>query len=128
MVVAVLSKPWFQLWSQWWSQGWDWLRRLAGHYHVSPVIFAALYLGAIPITFAAVVWAARNHRLGRPNWLPIGVACLSFSSATLYVLIAGRNLPPAAYVVLGLILAYGVWAVRRSLRKKTGGAPPAGRI
>jgi hypothetical protein len=128
MLIEAFSSPWYLFWSKWWSQSWDWLRRLGGHYHVNPVVFAALYLGAIPITIAAVVWAARNHRLGRPNWLPIGVACLSFSSATLYVLIAGRNLPLEAYVVLGLVLAYGLWAVRRSLRKKTGGAHPARRI
>ncbi len=128
MVIAAFSSPWYLFWSKWWSQSWDWLRRLAVQYQVNPVVFASLYLGAIPFTIASVAWAARNHRLGRPNWLPIGLACLSFSSATLYVLIAGRNLPPAAYVVLGLILAYGLWAVRHSLRKKSGGAPPAGRI
>jgi CHASE2 domain-containing sensor protein len=128
MEFAAFSNRWFHLWSQWWSYGWDWLRRLGGRYQVNPVLFASLYLGAIPFTIASVAWAARNHRLGRPNWLPIGLACLSFSSATLYVLIAGRNLPLEAYVVLGLVLAYGLWAVRRSLRKKTGGAHPAGRI
>ncbi len=120
MIAAAFSSPWLQLWSKWWSQSWDWLRRLAAHYHVNPIVFASLYLGAIPFTIASVAWAARNHRLGRPTWLPVGLACLFFSSATLYVLIAGRNLPLEAYVVLGLVLAYGFWAVRRSLRKKTG--------
>lgn len=103
-----------------WSDGWPWLRHLAAHYGVNPVTFAVLYIGAIPLTIVAVAWAVRNHRTGRGTLVPVGLACLFYSSASLYVVAVGRGLPLVAYLVLGLILAYGIWAVSRSVRRKTG--------
>lgn len=102
-----------------WPRVRGWLGALALRYGVNPVVFAALYLGSIPVSLAAVAWAARNHRLGLATRAPVALACLSFSSASLYVLIVGRNLPLAAYVILILVLGYGLFAAAR----KTGPAP-----
>ena len=43
---------------------------------------------------------------------------LSTVGPYLYVLVAGRNIPWWVYIIIGLLLAQGIWSLVRRLRKK----------
>lgn len=105
---------------------WDdlvaWLGSLGEDYGVDPLIYAVLYVGAAPFFFGSLAWLVRNIR--RRDQLVIPALCTAFffSLPTLYVFVAGRNLPGWVYgllIALAIIGAIGVMrrigsALRRS--------------
>lgn len=96
----------------------DWVMGLGAQYGVNPVIFGAIYVGAIPFFIFFTGLAIRRARAGRPATLPIVAAGLCFISAYLYLAIAGRGIPLWVWGFLGLIVAYGAWSAVRSYRAK----------
>ena len=97
---------------------WDdllaWLGSLGEDYGVDPLIYAILYVGAAPLFFGSLAWLIRSiHR--RDSLLgPATSTAFFFSLPTLYVVTAGRNLPPWAYAVLiGLAIVGGIGVLRR---------------
>ena len=95
-----------------------WVMGLGAQYGVNPVIFGAIYVGAIPFFLLFTGIAVKRLRAGHPAVLPIMASGLCFISAYLYLAIAGRGLPVWVWGVLGLIIAYGAWSAVRSFRQK----------
>lgn len=106
-------------------------------YGVDPVAFIVIYLASAPFFYYSIFRMVRSLALRRQQG--IITWSMMFLAATaapfIYVLIFGRNLPWWVYVVIGLLLAQGVYSLVRRLRKKgttgagggqrrTGGAEP----
>jgi peptidoglycan/LPS O-acetylase OafA/YrhL len=91
-----------------------WLLSLGDEYGVDPVVYAVIYVGAAPLFFASLVWLVSALRRRGPIVLPLLSTAFFFSAPTLYVFVAGRNLPPWVYaVVIGLAVLGVVMTVRR---------------
>ncbi len=91
------------------------------NYGVNPVVFADIYIGAIPFFLFFTTAAVRRIRQGRAASLFIMAASLCFISAYLYLAINGHGIPVWVWCVLGGVVAYGGWSAVRNFRKKLHG-------
>ncbi len=96
----------------------DSIMALGAQYGVNPVIFAAIYIGAIPFFILSTGIAVKRIRARQSAVLPIMVAGLCFISAYLYLAIVGHGIPVWVWIMLGAIIAYGAWSAVRSFRAK----------
>ncbi len=96
----------------------DWLLSLGTQYHVNPLIFGLIYVGAIPFFTASIAWLVRNYRQNRSILLPIFSAGFWFVSAYLYLIIAGRNVPLWVYGVVVALIVLGALSAIRGVRKQ----------
>ncbi|MBT8400433.1 MAG: hypothetical protein KJO98_08155 [Rhodothermia bacterium] len=97
----------------------DWLLGLGEQYGVNPIIFAAIYVGAIPFFTLSIAWLVRNIRSGRPTTLPILSAGFFFVSAYIYLLIAGKNIPAWVYALIVGLLIYGAYSSYLKVKRRT---------
>ena len=95
----------------------DWFLGLGAEYGVDPIVFGAIYVGAIPLFFLSLAWLGRNVRAGRSHVLPILAAGFCFISAYLYLIVAGMNVPWWVYAFVAALVAFGAWSTVRSIRK-----------
>lgn len=98
----------------------DWFFSLGAQYGVNPLIFGAIYVGAIPFFTASIAWLVRNLRRGRPIGLPAMSASFWFVSAYLYLAVAGKNIPLWVWFFIGAMLVFGVFSTMRRVRTKLG--------
>lgn len=106
----------------------DWFFGLGEQYHVNPLIFGAIYVGAIPLFSASVAWLVGNYRRRKSVALPALSAGFCFVSAYLYLMVAGRNVPPWVYWVVAVLVAFGAVSTVRKVRRQissTGDDAPA---
>ncbi len=97
-----------------WDDLLGWLGSLGENYGVDPLIYAILYVGAAPFFFGSLAWLVRSIRRRDPLVLPAVSTAIFFSLPTLYVFVAGRNLPGFVYAVLiGLAIIGAVGVMRR---------------
>ena len=96
----------------------DWLLSLGEQYGVTPYVFGAIYVGAIPFFLLSVAWLVKRARAGRSTVLPTMVAGFFFVSAYLYLAIVGQNIPVWVWIFLIALLAYGAWSTVRDTRRK----------
>ncbi len=101
-----------------WGAAKDWFFSLGAQYGVNPIIFGAIYVGAIPFFSLSIAWLIRNLRRGRSPVAPILCASFCFVSAYLYLLVAGKNIPAWVYVFLGVMIAFGVYSTVRKVRAR----------
>ncbi len=97
----------------------DQILAIGAEYGVNPLIFAGIYVGAIPFFTLSIGWLFRNLRRGRPATLPVLSAGFFFISAYLYLLIAGRNIPLWVYGLIAAMIVYGAYSTVRKIRKQT---------
>ncbi|WP_426164098.1 hypothetical protein [Sandarakinorhabdus sp. DWP1-3-1] len=98
-----------------------WVMALGARYGVNPVVFGAIYVGAIPFFLLFTGLAVKRIRARQSAVLPILAAGLCFVSAYLYLAIVGRNIPVWVWIFLGALVAYGAWSAVRNFRKKLAG-------
>lgn len=91
---------------------------LSADYQVNPYVFAAIYVGAIPLFFTSVAWIVRNRKRGKPITMPVLSTGLCMSSAYIYLLIAGEGMPVWVYVMVIGLLGYGIYSTFRNIRGK----------
>lgn len=91
---------------------------LGDAYGVNPIIFGAIYVGAIPFFTLSIAWLVRNYRIDRSIVLPVLSASFFFVSAYLYLIIAGKDVPLWVYGVVVGMLAYGGWSTFRKVKYK----------
>lgn len=101
-----------------WFEG---IMALGDDYGVNPLVFASIYVGAIPFFILFTGIAVKRGRAGHSTVLPVMAAGLCFISAYLYLAIAGRGIPIWVWAVLGLVIAYGAWSAASSYRRKLKG-------
>lgn len=97
----------------------DRILALGTEYGVNPVIFAAIYVGAIPFFTLSIGWLVRNVRRKKSPTLPVLSAGLFFVSAYLYLFIAGRNIPLWVYGLIVVMIAYGAFSTVKKIKKRT---------
>jgi hypothetical protein len=101
----------------------EWVTAAREIYSVDPVIFVVLIVAMAPFFYYSIFRLVRA--LARKNSGEIPLWSAVFLAATaipyLYVLIFGRNFPWWLYIVLGLLLAQGVYSLVKKLRVKPAG-------
>jgi len=107
----------------WWEVIKEWFLSLGVKYHVNPLIFGSIYVGAIPFFFASLWWLVRNYKNRKPIVLPVLMTGFFFLSAYLYLIIVGRNIPVWVYFVIGVLVVYGAWSTIRKIRSKINDHP-----
>lgn len=92
----------------------DWFLNLGREHGVNPLVFGAIYVGAIPFFSISVAWLIRNVRRRRSAVGPALCASFCFVSAYLYLFIAGKNIPAWVYFfLLGMVALGGYSAIRK---------------
>jgi hypothetical protein len=99
----------------------DWFMSLGAQYGVNPIVFGAIYVGAIPFFTLSVAWIIRNVRRGKPLALPVLSAMFFLVSAYLYLIVVGRNIPVWVYVFIAAMVGYSLYTtfarIRRAARR-----------
>lgn len=95
-----------------------WVMGLGAQYGVNPLIFGAIYIGAIPFFLLFTGIAIKRLRARQSAVLPILAAGLCFVSAYIYLAIVGRGIPVWVWGFLGILIAYGAWSAVRNFRQK----------
>ena len=96
----------------------DWFLGLGAQYGVDPIVFGAIYVGAIPFFLMSIGWLVRRLRAGQSIVLPVLCAGFCFVSAYLYLAVAGHDIPIWVWSVLALLIAYGAFSTIRDVRKR----------
>jgi peptidoglycan/LPS O-acetylase OafA/YrhL len=93
-----------------------WLGGLSEGFGVDPLVYAILYVGSAPFFFGSLAWLIGRLRRREPVLLPAISTVVFFSLPTLYVFVAGRNLPWWIYAVLVILAVLGAVAAVRRVR------------
>ncbi len=101
-----------------WKNLQNWFFSLGENYGVNPLIFGAIYVGAIPFFSFCIGWLIRNYRQGKSIALPALLAMLFFISAYIYLIFAGKNVPSWVYGIVILLIIFGAWSTFRKIRKQ----------
>ncbi len=101
-----------------WNTVKEWFLSFGEQYNVNPIIFGAIYIGAIPFFTASIAWLVRNYRKGKSIVVPILSAGSFFISAYLYLIIAGRNVPLWVYLVLAAMIIFGAFFTIKKARRQ----------
>ncbi len=99
-----------------WEDLVDWLGSLGEQYGVDPVVYAVLYVGSAPFFFGSLAWLIRRLRRHEVWAAPAASTALFFSLPTIYVVLAGRNLPWWAWAALIGLTVLGAVSVLRRIR------------
>lgn len=100
------------------AEVYGWMLSLGARYGVDPIIFGAIYIGAIPFFLLSIGWLVQRVRARRSLVVPLLSAGFWFVSAYLYLAIAGHDIPAWAWVLLGLLVAYGLISTIRNVRRR----------
>jgi hypothetical protein len=101
----------------------NWFLSLGDQYGVNPIIFGAIYVGAIPFFTISVAWLMKNYRQKKSIVMPVMSASFCFVSAYLYLIIAGENVPWWVYGLLITMLLYGGWSTIKKVKKQVREVP-----
>lgn len=96
----------------------DWLLRLGDEHGVDPVIYAVIWVGALPPFLLSVAWLVRTLRRRGSVVLPLVATAGFFLAPTLYVFVAGRDLPSWVYLLLGGLAVTGAIHTIRTVRHR----------
>jgi hypothetical protein len=97
----------------------EWLVGLSENYNVNPYIFGGIYVGAIPFFTLSVAWIIKNKKKKKSLTLPVLSTGFFMSSAYLYLMIAGENVPVWVYVLIIGLLVYGIYTTFKKISTKT---------
>jgi hypothetical protein len=101
-----------------WADFTRWFWQLGPSYGVDPLIFGAIYVGAIPFFLASIAWLVRRLRSGGSIVLPVLSAGFFFVSAYLYLAIVGHGVPLWVWGLLALLIGFGAVSTVRDVRRK----------
>lgn len=105
-----------------WDSIQTWFYSLGENYGVNPLIFGAIYVGAIPFFSFSIGWLIRNYRKSRSIVLPALSAMFFFISAYIYLIFAGKNVPFWVYGIVILLVVFGAWSTIRKVRTQLSSA------
>ena len=101
-----------------WQAIQDWFLSLGAEYGVNPLIFGAIYIGAIPFFSLSIGWLIKNYRNGKSIVLPALSAMFFFISAYIYLIFAGKNVPIWVYGVVVLLIVVGAYSTLQKVRRQ----------
>lgn len=96
-----------------WDELLAWLGSLGEEYGVDPLVYAVLYVGSAPFFLGSLAWLVRSIRRRDALLAPALCTAFFFSLPSLYVVVAGRNLPSWVYAVLIAFAIVGAIGVMR---------------
>lgn len=99
-----------------WETIQNWFLSLGMEYGVNPIIFGAIYVGAIPFFSLSIGWLIRNYRKDKSIVLPALSAMFFFISAYIYLIFAGKNVPWWVYGVVVLLIIIGAYSTVKKVR------------
>ncbi|MEO6683813.1 MAG: hypothetical protein ABIN48_13405 [Ginsengibacter sp.] len=103
---------------EWWNLFKEWFLSLGEKYHVNPLIFGSIYVGAIPFFFFFLYRTIKKIRSKKPFVFSALLTAFFFISAYLYLIIVGRNIPAWVYVFIGLMVILGVYSTIKKIKSK----------
>ena len=101
-----------------WEAIQNWFLSLGTEYGVNPLIFGAIYVGAIPFFSISIGWLIKNYRQGKSIVLPALAAMFFFISAYIYLIFAGKNVPWWVYGIVVLLVVIGAYSTIKKVRKQ----------
>jgi len=101
---------------EWWETFKNWFFSLGEKYNVNPYIFGGIYVGAIPFFFLSLRWTIKNIKNKKSIVLPALFSGLSFISAYLYLIIAGKYIPDWVYIFITLMVIYGIYSTVQKIK------------
>jgi O-antigen/teichoic acid export membrane protein len=101
-----------------WESIQSWFFSLGESYGVNPIMFGAIYVGAIPFFSLSIAWLVKNYRNGKSVILPILGAMFFFISAYIYLMFAGKNVPIWVYGIVVLLIVIGAYSTYKKVRKQ----------
>jgi ABC-type Co2+ transport system permease subunit len=101
-----------------WEAVQNWFLSLGTEYGVNPLIFGAIYVGAIPFFSFSIGWLIRNYRKSKSIVLPALAAMFFFISAYIYLIFAGKNVPWWVYGAVVLLVVIGAYSTVKKVRKQ----------
>ncbi len=101
-----------------WETFKEWFFSLGAEYGVDPLIFGAIYVGAIPFFTLSLGWLIRNLRRKKSAALPAFFTLFFFCSAYLYLLVAGQNIPWWVYGLVAAMVVLGAVSTVRKVRAR----------
>ena len=101
-----------------WETIQHWFLSLGAEYGVNPVIFGAIYVGAIPFFSLSLGWLIRNYRRRKSIVLPALTTMFFFISAYIYLIFAGKNVPWWVYGIVVLLLVGGAFSTINKVRRQ----------
>lgn len=101
-----------------WSSLKDWFLELGEQYGVNPIIFGAIYVGAIPFFTLSIAWLVNNFRKKKSIVLPALLAGFFFISAYLYLIIVGKNVPFWVYSFVALLVIFSTWSTIKKVKSR----------
>ena len=104
--------------TMWWDAIQQWFFGLGEQYGVNPIIFGAIYVGAIPLFTLSIAWLVRNLRRKKSIVLPMLCAGLCFISAYLYLIIVGMNVPLWVYLLIAAMVLFGIYSTVKKVRSQ----------
>lgn len=94
----------------------NWFFSLGKNYGVNPLIFGAIYVGAIPFFSLSIGWLVQNYRKGKSIVFPALAALFFFVSAYIYLIFAGKNVPWWVYGAVVLLIVGGAYSTIKKVR------------
>ncbi|MEJ7644913.1 MAG: hypothetical protein WKF87_09980 [Chryseolinea sp.] len=96
----------------------EWFFGLGARYNVNPIVFGAIYVGAIPFFLLSLWWIVRNYKQKKSLIFPILSASIFFVSAYLYLIVVGKNIPIWVYCFIVAVLIYGIFATIKKVKSR----------
>ena len=97
----------------------NWFFGLGSQYGADPVVFGAIYVGAIPFFLLSLAWLVRRRHAGKSVVAAVLCAGFFFISAYLYLAVVGHDIPAWVWIALGLMVAYGAVSTVRDVRRRS---------
>ena len=98
-----------------------WFMNLGDQYGVNPIIFGAIYVGAIPFFTLSLGWLVKSFRNKKSILLPMLSSGFFFISAYLYLIIAGKNVPVWIYGFIVLLVVFGGYSTVKKVKGQING-------
>jgi CHASE2 domain-containing sensor protein len=103
----------------WWDHLQDWFWGLGETYQVDPLIFGSIYVGAIPFFFLSLSWLIHRVRHKKSIVIPVLLTGFFFTSAYLYLIIVGENIPVWVYLIIFALVGYGAFSSYQKVKQKS---------
>jgi len=97
-----------------------WMRAARETYSVDPIVFVVLLVACAPFFYFSIYKLIRAIAKKSSNGIALWASVFLGSAALpyLYVLVFGRNMPWWIYIIIGLLVAQGVYTLVKKLRAK----------
>ena len=95
----------------------NWLTSIQSTYGVNPYIFAAIYIGAIPLFWIGIYWLVKNIKSKKSVNMPVLFMLACAVSSYTYLLFTGNDIPLWVYLLIAIMIGYAGYTVYDKVKK-----------